>query len=88
MAFVSREQDHNQHGHVIPGATVFQRCVELWLVSRRTNLWSSGVSSRKPVAANQANMSLWKIGADDVSQETQQFKDKLASKGQDLDIEL
>lgn len=27
-------------------------------------------------------MSLWKIGADDVSQETQNFKDKLASKGE------
>lgn len=26
-------------------------------------------------------MSLWKIGADDVSEETQAFKDKLASKG-------
>ena len=26
-------------------------------------------------------MSIWKIGADDVSEETQAFKDKIASKG-------
>jgi len=29
-------------------------------------------------------MSLWKLGADDVSQETQNLKDKLASKGECL----